>query len=437
MKLTNYLFTLTTIFCLQTFSLMAQYNPIEGKLTTGAPEDVGMSAEHLAHIEDLCKSYLDNNWLPGGTILIARHGKIIYFKEWGIRDAEAQEPYRKDDIFRIASMTKAFTTVAVLQLFEQGKFGLDDPISWYLPNFKKAQKLDTFNEKDSTYTSIPAEKAITIRHLLTHTSGIAYDFMDPRISAIFTKNGTANLGLSHETKTTKDIVDIFANQPLLHEPGTKWTYGYNKEILGYLIEVLTGQTLGEYCQEHIFKPLGMEDTGFYFPIEKAERLVPVYYDDREKKALLQYDKDVFEYPLFERDDHFAGGGGASSTTEDYAVFCQMLLNKGTYNGNRILSPKTIELMTSDQLEYLGIQAGRLVGEKGTSFGLGFSIRTENNRAASVGSVGTFAWGGLFNTKFWIDPVEDMVFVGMTQIFPDYHPEFWDRLYAIIYGAVEE
>lgn len=401
-------------------------------LTEGNSQEVGLSANHLANIDALCQEYLEKDWLPGGTILIARHGKIAYFKNWGYRDKTTKTPYEKDDIFRIASMTKGITTTAVLQLLEQGKFRLDDPVWWYLPEFKDPKVLETFNEKDTTYTTQPAERQISIRHLLTHTAGIAYTFSDPRLAAVYTKNKAAGFGLSHPTATTEEMVKALAAQPLAHHPGEKYTYGHSTDVLGYLVEVVSGQTLGAYCRDHILDPLQMEDTYFYLPEDRADRLVPVYYEDRATGIHL-HDQTPFLYPLSGRDDHFAGGGGLSSTTEDYAVFCQMLLNKGVYNGQRILGRKTVDLIQTDQLAFMGIPPSN--PRSGSSFGLGFSIQTSDARA--LGSVGTYGWGGAFNTKYWIDPQEDIVFVGMTQMLPTLHGEFWDKLYAIIYAALED
>lgn len=406
------------------------------QLQEASPESVGLSSKQLAHIDGLCQEYLDNNWLPGGTILVARKGKIAYFKTWGNRDTKSNTPYQKDDIFRLASMTKAFTSVAMLQLLEQGKYRLDEPVSMYIPAFAESKVLLKLNAADTTYTTIPVKNPITIRHLMTHTSGLSYAFMDARIKAIYEKNGAANFGLSHETITTAEMVQRIAEQPLLHHPGERWTYGYNTDVLGYLVEVLSGQTLGVYCKEHIFGPLGMKDTGFYLPKEKTPRLVPVYYDVPEKKQLLVHTDPIYNYPFLGRDDHFAGGGGASSTTLDYAIFCQMLLNGGTYNGKRILSKKTTDLLATDQLAYMGIEPTKRVDEFGTSYGLGISLKTKRNEAQTLNSAGTLAWGGIFNTKYWINPKEELVFVGMTQILPDYHPEFWEKLYNIIYAAVE-
>ncbi|MEM9935580.1 MAG: serine hydrolase domain-containing protein [Bacteroidota bacterium] len=411
--------------------LKAQELPI----TKTKAEDVGLSTSRLANIEKLFNQYIDNQWIPGGVVLVARHGKVAYLESFGHRDIENDIPYQEDDIFRIASMTKPATTVAVLMLYEKGLFNLDDPISKYIPAFDSVSVLSDFSEIDSSYAAVPANQAITIRHLLTHTSGISYDFMSPQIKAIYHKNGANGFGLSHKTATTEEMAAKFAEQPLLHHPGENWTYGHNTDILGYFVEVVSGQTLGEFLEEHVFEPLGMNDTYFYLPKEKFDRLVPIYSDWGRGSLSRVMGKDTTSYPTYGRKDYFAGGGGLSSTVKDYFIFSQMLLNQGEYNGKRILSRKTIDLLTSDQLERMGITPGSLLGSEGFTFGLGVSVRTAKNQRHSHGSVGTFRWGGIFNTKFWIDPQEDMIMVAMAQILPLRHPDIWQKLNTIIYSSI--
>jgi CubicO group peptidase (beta-lactamase class C family) len=297
--------------------------------------------------------------------------------------------------------------------------------------------LDSFNKVDTTYSVTEANKQISIRHLLTHTSGISYAFTNPTMNAIYSKSGVNNFGLSHKTITTKEMIELIAQQPLAHDPGDNWTYGLNCEVLGYLVQIVSGKTLGDYCKEYIFEPLSMQDTYFYLPKEKKDRLVPVYFDGLSKGGIQLYPDSTFSYPLYNRDDHFAGGGGASGSTRDYMTFCQMLLDGGTYNNQRILSPKTVDLLISNQLAFMNIDTKNLFGSSGSTFGLGFSVRTQKNQSHSLGSENTYAWGGIFNTKYWIDPQEEMIFVGMTQILPNYHDEFWSKLYNIIYSSIQD
>lgn len=426
---TTSLLLLTTVFFLAV-NLQAQ------PLAEAKPETVGLSFNQLQNIEALFKQYEDKNWLPGGTVLIARKGKVAYFNAFGNKDLEAKIAYKKDDIFRLASMTKSVTTVATFMLYEKGAFRLDDPVWWYLPEWKEVKVLDKFNEIDSSYTSIEAKKTITIRHLLTHTSGISYDFQSKIAAAIYAKGGATVEALAGEGMTTAKMSKRLSKQPLMHQPGEKYTYGHNTDILGQLVEVLSKQTLGEFCKEHIFEPLGMKETHFYLPKPLMSRLVPVYYEI-QNKGLQRHDDATFGYPYVNRPDYFTGGGGLSGTTMDYAIFAQMLLNKGTYNGKRILGRKTVDLMTStDQLQKLGIPK-KSFSQNGATFSLGFSLSTKDNLSHTSGSVGTFGWGGIFNTKYWVDPKEEMVMVAMTQVYPSYHPEFWEKLYAIVYGALED
>jgi len=404
-------------------------------LAEAKPETVGLSAKQLKNIDALFEQYIDKNWLPGGTVLIARKGKVAYFKAFGNRDIESKTPYQKDDIFRLASMTKSVTTVAAFMLYEKGLFRLDDPIWWYLPEWKEAKVLDTFNAADSTYTAVDTQKPITIRHLLTHSAGISYDFMDAKAGAIYAKNEATVAALAGEGMTTASMSKRLSEQPLMHQPGEKFTYGHSTDVLGHLVEVLSEQSLGDFFEEHIFKPLGMKETHFYLSKTMAARLVPVYYEI-QNQGLEKHDIQTYGFPMMEKRDYYAGGAGLSSTTMDFAVFAQMLLNKGSYNGKRILGHKTVELMTeTDQLKYLGIEGYGLMGTNGATFSLGFSQLTSKNIQHSSGSIGTFGWGGFFNTKYWVDPKEDMIMVAMTQIAPSYHPEFWEKLYAIIYGAL--
>lgn len=422
------------------FTLKAQKSA-SGELKQATPESVGLSSQKLTNIDNLFNKFIEDKIIPGGIVLIGRKGKIVYHKTFGNRDLDTKQPFQKGDIFRIASMTKAITTTAMLQLYEKGLFGLDDPLHLYLPQFKDPMVLNEFNTADSTYTSTKSSKQITIRHLLSHTSGISYGFMDPRINAIYAKNGGAhNFGLSHPVYSTKDMINIIAKQPLLHEPGEKWSYGLNCEVLGYLVEVFSGQTLGEYCRKNIFDPLGMDDTWFYLPKEKEDKLVPVYaytFKDGLNKIPAPQN-EMLDYPKKGPLNHFAGGGGLSATAKDYGIFCQAMLNDGVYNGKRILGRKTIELMTSDQLAKMGVKP-YIFGDidNGTSFGLGYAIQTEKYISHAHGSVGNFYWSGAFHTKFWINPEEDMFMVTMVQLIPFERPDLFTKLNTIIYSAIDD
>ncbi|MCR9289900.1 MAG: beta-lactamase family protein [Bacteroidetes bacterium] len=405
-----------------------------------SPSMVGFIEERLNLLDSHIQQYIDNKTMPGGVFLVARRGKIVYFKSAGKQSIYGERAYQKDDIFRLASMTKAVTTVSILQLFEQGKLGLDDPLFYYIPAFAKSVVLEEFNEADSSFTSTPTKQPITIRHLLTHTSGITYGVFNPgKIMAIYEKLGSNGFGLFHKEMSTEEMVNQIAKVPLVFQPGEKFMYGLNMEILGRVVEIVSGKPLNQYFQDHIFDPLGMHDTWFNLPKEKHNRLVPLYtYDEERQLTMAEKDGPMNpSYPTFNDNNHYAGGGGLSGSTLDYAIFIQTLLNGGIYKGKRILSRKSIEVMTADQLIPLNKKGTGYSKIPGLTFGLGFSVITEEGQSVSHKSPGTFEWGGLFNTKFFIDPAEELIFVGMTQILPFTRPDFWDRMYAIIYGAIED
>ena len=405
------------------------------------PDNAGLSKERLSLLDKHIEKFVEEGNVPGGVFTIVRKGEMVYHKSFGYRTLEKKVPYKKDDIFRLASMTKAFTTVSIMQLYERGKLGLDDPIYYYIPAFAKMTVLDKFNKADSSFTTIKAKKKITIRHLLTHTSGITYGSFNPgKIQAVYIKTGVNDFGLSHRTISTEQMANQIATAPLIFEPGEKYMYGLNMEVLGRIIEVISRKPLNEYFRTNIFEPLGMKDTYFYLPKSKQDRLVPVYSYSKDKKIVMASDTDFgsfVQYPKMKDNNHYAGGGGASGTAIDYAVFIQMLLNDGKYNGKRIVSRKSIEVMTSDQLILLNQKGNGYSKTPGITYGLGFALTTEQGRSVSHKSPGTYEWGGVFNTKFFIDPEEELIFVGMTQIVPFHRGDFWKKMYAILYGAIED
>ncbi|MBN1184420.1 MAG: beta-lactamase family protein [Bacteroidales bacterium] len=393
-------------------------------LENALPESVGMSSERLAHIDTVVTQYIGSQWLPGAVCLIARHGKIVYYKSFGWRDIESGDKMEEDDIFRIASMTKALTSTCVMMLYEEGYFLLDDPISKYIPEFKNPMILESVNFSDSSYTSHPAKKEITIRQLLNHTTGIGYTFICKELDAIYIKAGIPE-GIHKTDKTLKDQVLGLAKLPLLHEPGEKFTYGMNTDVLAYLVEVLSGKTFDLFLKERLFDPLGMEDTYFYLPEEKYDRMVTLYEDEKDYNLRKSSLADYYNYPIEGAKTHFSGGGGLSSTALDYARFMQMFMNGGKYNGHQILSRKSIELMTMNQ-----------VGDKrgNAGFGLGFGI-TMADKTKKLGSEGIYYWGGYFSTSYWLDPSEDLVAVFMTQMHPIEHEEIMDKFQVLTYQAI--
>ncbi len=422
---------------LLTVSLFGQLPP--EILEVGSPEEVGLSSDRLQRLDKLILKYVEREWLPGGVFTIARHGKLVYHKAFGQKDLDGA-PYQLNDIFRIASMTKAITTVSIMQLYERGLLGLDDPVHQYIPAFKEMTVLDSFSMEDSTYTTQPIQHPITVRHLLTHTSGITYGVFNPgAIAIIYDKFDLNQMGLSHTKYSTDEAVNKIAKAPLVFQPGDRYLYGLNMEVLGRIVEVVSGMTLDKYFQDNIFDPLGMEDTHFYLPDSKHHRLTPIFtHDEGGVWSLLDASSlGDLDYPLASERRHFAGGGGLCSTAQDYATFIQVLCQGGEHKDVQLLGRKTVEVMTSDQLQ-LQNRTGKGISKRpGITFGLGFRLLTDEGAGWSSKSPGTYEWGGYFNTKFFIDPKEQLTFVGMTQVLPNKRPEFWDRLTAMIYAAIDD
>jgi CubicO group peptidase (beta-lactamase class C family) len=392
------------------------------------PEEAGMSAQRLSRIDEMVNDHIKKEMIPGAVVLLVRNGKVAYHKAYGFNDNEKKVALKKDDIFRIASQTKAITSLAVMMLWEDGKFLLDEPISKYIPEFKNPTVLKTFNAKDSTYTSEPAKSEITIRQLLTHSSGIDYAAIgSAEFKAIYAK-ATVPSGIGNNDQILGDKIKILGKLPLKHNPGERWTYGLNTDVLGYLVEVLSGMTFDEFLRKRIFDPLGMKDTYFYLPKEKHGRLVALYEGNKEGKAVMisgkPYDNVDPDYPKT-AGRYFSGGAGLSSTVEDYAKFLQLFLNKGEYNGVRLISRKTVELMLTDQ---------HITGQ---SFGLGFGLETENNDYLLPYSIGTFSWGGAFNTHYWADPKEKLIGLLFTNIYQTPAWSIGERFKVLTYQSITD
>ena len=376
-------------------------------LVSAAAESVGMSAERLERIDRMCLDAVSKDNIPGVVALVARHGKIVYHKAFGQDNSEGRT-LRSDDIFRIASQTKAITSTAVMMLWEEGHFQLDDPISKYIPEFENPQVLSTFRYNDTSYTTKPADREITIRHLLTHTSGLGYGVIDgdERFKMIYGKAGITDL-FTTEAVTIRESIIKLARLPLHHNPGVKFTYSEGLDVLGYFIEVISGLSFDEFLRTRLFEPLGMKDTYFYLPDAKANRLVAVL--KHENAQWLQYPVTFYDtnYPIKGAKTFYSGGAGLSSTAQDYATFLQMYLNGGALNGVRILSRTTIEVIMSNQVgDFLGQQQ---------HYGLAFGLTTaEGSARGGNASTGAFNWGGYFNTQYFADPKEGLIGIIMKQ-----------------------
>ncbi len=391
------------------------------------PEEVGLSAARLGRIDAMVGDLVARQEIPGAVVLIARDGRIAYHKAYGVRDTETGEPMRPDDIFRIASQSKAIVSLAVMMLWEEGHFLLDDPVLRYLPTFAEPSVLTTFNAADTTYETEPARSEITIRQLLTHTSGIDYAVIgSEEFNAIYAKAGVPS-GIGNDRDRIGDKMDILGTLPLKHHPGERFTYGLNTDVLGYLVEVVSGEPLDRFLRTRIFEPLGMDDTWFYLPVGKHDRLVTLH-DGQTGQAVpidgAAYDQQDPDYPTLPG-TYFSGGAGLSSTVEDYAAFLQLFLNGGEYNGVRLLSPKTVELVLTDQLP-----------EMRNEFGLGFGLETEANDHRTPLTIGSFSWGGAFNTHYWADPQERLIGLIYTNIYNTEHWSIGDRFKVLTYQAVE-
>lgn len=394
-------------------------------------ESVGFSPERLKRIDDAMNDWVKQGWMNGAVGMIIRDGKIVYYKAAGYNDIDAKIPLPKDDIFRIASQTKAITSVAVMMLYEEGKFLLDDPVSKYIPSFSHEQVLDKFNETDSSYTTVPAKRDVTIRDLLTHTSGIDYAQIGSKeAKAIYAKNNIT-AGLDVHNDKLSDAMNRLGSLPLLHQPGEKWTYGLNIDLLGDLIEIWSGMTLDEFFHKRIFEPLGMNDSYFNVPKEKENRLVNLYQEDSLGHLIKQSGEALgvdVNYPLRTK-TYFSGGGGLSSTIYDYAIFLQMLLNGGEYNGKRLLSRNTVRIMTMNQIGDIDFGNNK--------FGLGFAIVTEKSSGESPSQAGTFSWGGAFSTSYWVDPKEKMIVQFYRQLWGTTHGDLSEKFKVLAYSALND
>ncbi|WP_169542858.1 serine hydrolase domain-containing protein [Sneathiella aquimaris] len=361
--------------------------PVIAEETT-PPEKVGLSSKHLEKIDQGLKDHIAEGKINGASLSIMRKGKLVYHKAFGTRGGDAAKgPLKVNDIHRIYSMTKPITSVGIMMLVEKGKINLNDPVSRYIPAFSRSKVLKQGQ-------LLPVEKAITIKDLLRHTSGIVYGFFgDTEARTEYKK-----INLYDINKPTAQIIDEIASLPLEHQPGTTWEYSHSTDVLGHIIEIVSGQKLDTYLSEKILSPLGMKDTAFSVPLAKKNRVVEPTFQGLSD-------------PFADR-NYLSGGGGLFSTSEDYLKFTSMMLNKGIYDGTRYLEEKTIEMMTSNQLGSIRPGNYDLLGKE-NGFGLGVSIRlTKDGQPA--GSKGDYWWGGYAGTYFWIDPQKEMIAVYMMQ-----------------------
>ncbi len=403
------------------------------KIETATPESAGFSSQRLKRIDEAMKQWVDKGWMQGGSGMIIHNGKIVYYNAIGYNEPEIKSPLQRDAIYRLASQTKAVTSVAIMMLYEEGKLLLDDPVSKYIPAFKGQQVLDKFNEADTTYTTVPAKSDITIRQLLTHTSGIGgyANVGSDKVNAIYVKTGIRP-GLDIHDDNLLDAMNRLAKLPLVHQPGEKLTYAYGTELLGCLVEVISGMSLDQFFKTKIFDPLGMKDTYFHLPKEKAGRLIYLYEDKNNKlvkaqNGLLNDKKATPDYPVLSS-TYYSGGAGLSGPIYDYAIFLQMLLNGGKYNGKRILARSSVRIMTTGQAENASFMGANKMG-------FGFMVVTEKASAYGPSQVGTFFSGGAFATAYWVDPKEKLVLLFYRQIMNSTHHDVIEKFRVMAYSAM--
>ncbi|MBZ5592555.1 MAG: beta-lactamase family protein [Acidobacteriia bacterium] len=399
-------------------------------LPAAKPESVGLSSERLERIATAVQRNVDDKRIAGAVTLVARRGQIAWLKAQGMMDREAGTAMRTDAIFRICSMNKPITSLAVMMLYEEGRFLLDDPVSKYIPEFKNPKVL-VKPASGPSYT-IPATKEITIRNLLTHTSGLTYHW-NPDLGQMY-KDANVAHGLLPYDGTIGDSVKRLAGLPLLFNPGERFEYSLGVDVLGYLVEVVSGKKLDDFFRTRIFEPLGMKDTYFYVPENKLNQLAAAYtwYDG---KGLSRFPETPIvegafsysaDYPYRGARKLYSGGAGLCSTAADYARFCQMMLDGGKAGATRLISRKSVELMTHDKL-------GKVSPDQG--FGLGFGVDGIKSPLAELGSPGEYNWGGFFYTAFVIDPKEQMITVFMAQLHPEGNLNLDRLIHVLAYQAI--
>lgn len=406
----------------------------------------GFSESRLPRIDAVVQSYVDAKQLAGAVVGVMRNGKLVYLKSFGKQDIESGKPMSEDAIFRIASMTKPVTSVAVMMLVEEGRLLLTDPVSKYIPEFREPQVAIPRSAGDpkTEYDLIPAAREITVLDLLNHTSGISYRFWGRTPFARLYEEASVSDGLTPTTGRIGDMVKALARLPLVHQPGSAYEYGLNTDVLGYLVEVVSGMPLDRFFKERIFDPLGMKDTQFYLSEGQRPRLASLYIPDGKGGIVKAPDAEtrwgalVFSpgVPYATTRTYFSGGAGLTSTARDYLRFTQMLVNGGKLDDKRLLGPKTVELMRTNAIGALSVwdvYSPAAIGNLGDKFGLGFGIRSEAG-LNEPGSVGEYMWAGIFNTRFWNDPKEKLSIVVMGQLIPRV-PDIEARIHAAVYQAI--
>ncbi|HEY5475380.1 MAG TPA: serine hydrolase domain-containing protein [Tepidiformaceae bacterium] len=405
-----------------------------------APAKAGFSPERLGRITGfLNRNYIEPGKIAGCQVLVSRHGHNAYFQSFGQMDRERAKPMADDTIFRIYSMSKPITSIALMQLYEQGHFQLNDPISRVIPEWRD-HRVWVAGDIDNMETKVP-DKPMTFRHILSHTGGLTYgaSLDGPGgkrhpVDQVYRREGVRG----GADETLKTFVQKLAKVPLRYEPGERWMYSYSVDVSGYLVEALSGKPFDQYLQENIFNPLGMKDTSFWVAPEKQSRFAANYQRQPDKTLRLIDDPGTSNY--LKKPSFFSGGGGLTSTTADYLRFCEMLRRGGEFDGARIVGPRTLELMHKNHLKggqdltQMAIGTFSETANEGVGFGLGFAVTLSEVETGSLGE-GDYYWGGAASTIFWVDPKEDMVVIFMTQLMPSATFNFRGQLKNIIYSSI--
>ncbi len=401
-------------------------SPATLPIPTALPGEVGLCPQRTARLLAVLQSEIDNKRLPGAVVLIARHGKVALFESLGEQDPQANSPMAPDSIFRIYSMTKPIVSVAVMMLMEQGRLLLDDPISKHLPEFA-AQQVAAMREDGNEFTLRPPHRPATVQDLLRHTAGLTYEFM----GNLPVHKQYAQARISSRHRSNAEFSEAMAALPLLVDPGSAWEYSRATDVLGRLVEVVSGQTLGMFLKEKILQPLGMHETAFSVPAAHHGRIAEPFAQDPDGGVPM---------PLIDIRTEAAmssGGGGLASTAADYARFLQFMLNKGELDGVRLLGPRTVEFMTADHLGDIPVNPAGVASHllpPGHGFGLGFAVRTSAGLAAVPGSVGLYYWGGIAGTTFFVDPAQNMFALMMIQA-PNQRDYYRPLFRSLVYAAL--
>ncbi|MEZ0485012.1 serine hydrolase domain-containing protein [Fibrella aquatica] len=424
----------TLYLCLLSTSLLAQRatspSSIPNQFTFHAnSEKQGFSPERLKRVDAFLQGFIDQGLAPNAVAMIVRNGEVVLHKAYGYSNLEKKTPARTTDIYRIASQTKAITTTTLMTLFEEGKFMLDEPISKYIPAFKNPVVLVKYTKSDpkkGAYETRPAKSEITIRQLLCHNAGIPYEHpLDQRPEFKIPFFG------SKDPDKLEDVVNKLAKRPLVKDPGDGFTYGLNTDIIGRLVEILSGEPLDVAMRKRVLEPLGMNDTHFYLPPGQAGRLVELYAKNADGPLALNANDTYRTFAVSGAKTYFSGGAGLVGTVEDYAKFCQLFLNGGTFNGRRILARKTVDMMLRNQIGEAN------VWDRQDKYGLGFQLITANSHYGDQATPGSFTWGGMYCSEFTVDPAENLIMLVYTNVHPYAHyGDFVRKFRVAVYQALE-